>query len=123
MQNCYARESSLIQQSKRDPTNQNETRQFQYINWKKYETILEELHVTSKSTNTNIYSVKNKQIHKWLLIPHNIQVLETGDGMALTQAHDIYNTLTKKFQEISNNINSPHANIQQSDTSLLKSQW
>ena len=62
-------------------------------------------------------------MHKCLQIPQDIQFLETDDGMAVTQAHDIDNTLTKKLQESSNNINSPHANIQQSDTSLLESQW
>ena len=60
-------------------------------------------------------------MHKWLQITH-IQFLETDDGMAVTQAHDIGNTLTKKLQESSNNINSPHADIQQSYTPLLESQ-
>ena len=37
--------------------------------------------------------------------------MESDDGQTVTQAHDIANTLAKKFQENSNNINSPHPTI------------
>ena len=43
--------------------------------------------------------------------PTDIQFLETDDGRTVTRAHDIANTLAKKFQEKSDNINSPHPTI------------
>ena len=64
-------------------------------------TIMEELHIINKSTNTNIYSIGKT----------NIQFLESDDDRVVTQAHDIANTLAKKCQKNLNNINSTNPTI------------
>ena len=69
---------------------------------------MEKLHNINKSTNTSICSMEHNQKHKSIQPSTNIQFLESDDDQTATQAHDIANTLAGKFQENSNNINSPH---------------
>ncbi|KOX68954.1 hypothetical protein WN51_07127 [Melipona quadrifasciata] len=66
---------------------------------------MEELHIINKFTNTNIWSMKKNRFNGFQS-PTKIQFLETNDGRAVTQAHDIANPLAKKFRESLNNENT-----------------
>ena len=58
---------------------------------------MEKLHIINKSTNSNICSMEKMKCINGSKSSTNIQFLESDDGRTVTQAHDIANTLAKKF--------------------------
>ena len=116
MQNYHARKNvSRIQQSKKtipQTKTQREKRvNFRRIKENKKQSWRNYISPINLQTPTSVIWKKIKHINRSQL-PTNIQFLEIN-GKAVTQAHDIANTLAKKFQENSNNKNnsSPYFTI------------